>query len=82
MTSWRQRRSWSTHSILDDNAKSKVIGSDEDPAQAQQALSTDNTIVFFEDGEYVGDLTITGEDVILFGQGIDEPSVGTTTTVS
>lgn len=52
-----------------------VIGSDEDPAQAQQALSTDNTIVFFENGEYVGDLTITGEDVILFGEGIEEPSV-------
>lgn len=49
-----------------------VIGSDEDPAQA---LSTDNTIVFFENGVHVGDLTITGEDVILFGEGIEEPSV-------
>ena len=40
-----------------------------------QALNTDDTIVFFEDGVHVGNLVIEGENVILFGEGFAEHSV-------
>lgn len=49
-----------------------VIGSDED---ATDALTTDDTIVFFEDGIHAGDLLIQAENVILFGEGFAEHSV-------
>jgi hypothetical protein len=49
-----------------------VIGTD---ADATDALATDGTVVFFEDGLHVGDLLIQGENVILFGEGFSERSV-------
>ena len=43
---------------------------------ATEALNTDGTIVFFEDGVHVGDLVIEGENVILFSNRFDgEPVV-------
>lgn len=43
---------------------------------ATEALNTDSTIVFFEDGIHVGDLVIEGGDVILYGDSFDgEPVV-------
>lgn len=50
-----------------------VIATDGD---ATEALSTDDTIVFFEDGVHVGDLVIAGGNVILFGDSFEgEPVV-------
>jgi hypothetical protein len=49
-----------------------VIGSDDD---ATDALATDDTIVFFEDGVHVGDLLVQGENVIFFGEGFSERAV-------
>jgi hypothetical protein len=39
------------------------------------ALSTNGNIVFFRNGTYRGDLLITGDDVILFGEGFSERQV-------
>jgi hypothetical protein len=44
-------------------------------ADATDALATDGTVVFFEDGIHVGNLLIQGEDVILFGEGFAERAV-------
>lgn len=50
-----------------------TIAADDD---ATEALNTDSTIVFFEDGVHVGDLVIEGTDVILYGNNFDgEPVV-------
>lgn len=50
-----------------------VIATDGD---AIEALNTDDTIVFFEDGIHVGNLVIEGENVILFGDSFEgEPVV-------
>jgi hypothetical protein len=45
-----------------------VIGTDVD---ATEALNTDDTIVFFEDGVHVGDLVIEGSNVILFADSFE-----------
>jgi hypothetical protein len=45
-----------------------VIATDGDAAEA---LNTDDTIVFFEDGVHVGDLVIEGGNVILFGDSFE-----------
>lgn len=44
-------------------------------ADATIALNTDNSIVFFEEGLHVGNLSIEGDNVILFGQGFPDTSV-------
>lgn len=44
-------------------------------ADATEALNTDDTIVFFEDGVHVGNLVIEGSNVTLFGEGFAEGSV-------
>jgi len=51
------------------------FATDADPAEVAEALGTDGNIVFFEDGVYTGDLMITGEDVIFFGEGLTERQV-------
>lgn len=38
-------------------------------------MGTDDGLVFFRTGSYVGDLTITGENVIFFGEGFAEREV-------
>lgn len=44
-------------------------------ADATEALNTDDTIVFFEDGIHAGSLVIQGSNVILFGEGFPDTSV-------
>jgi hypothetical protein len=45
------------------------------PADVELALATNANIVFFRNGRYVGDLLITGDDVIFFGEGFSERQV-------
>jgi hypothetical protein len=45
-----------------------VFDSRASPAAVAEALSTDGNIVFFRNGRFVGDLNISGSDVILFGE--------------
>ncbi len=52
-----------------------VFASDADPTDVAQALSTNGNIVFFRNGVYRGDLLITGDDVIFFGEGFTERQV-------
>lgn len=51
------------------------LGSDADADEVAEALGTDDSIVFFRTGSHVGDLTITGENVIFFGEGFAEREV-------
>jgi hypothetical protein len=51
------------------------LGSDADAGEVAEALGTDDSLVFFRTGSYVGDLTITGENVIFFGEGFAERDV-------
>jgi hypothetical protein len=51
------------------------FSSDADPAVVADALSTDGNIVFFENGTFVGDLLISGDDVIFFGEGFTDREV-------
>lgn len=46
-----------------------------DPADVQTALSGNGNIVFFRNGTFTGDLTVTGDDVIFFGEGFTERQV-------
>jgi hypothetical protein len=52
-----------------------VFASDANPADVSEALSTNGNIVFFENGTFVGDLEISGDDVIFFGEGFTERDV-------
>lgn len=45
-----------------------VLDSRASPPAVAEALSTDGNIVFFRNGRFVGDLNISGSDVILFGE--------------
>lgn len=45
-----------------------VLDSRSSPAAVSEALSTDGNIVFFRNGTFVGNLNISGSDVILFGE--------------
>ncbi len=45
-----------------------VLDSRSSPAAVADALSTDGNIVFFRNGTFVGNLNISGSDVILFGE--------------
>jgi hypothetical protein len=49
--------------------------SEADPTDVAEALSTDGNIVFFKNGVYSGDLLVTGDDVIFFGEGFTEHEV-------
>jgi hypothetical protein len=40
-----------------------------------EALDTNDNVVFFESGRFVGDLEITGDDVLFFGEGFTERAV-------
>ena len=53
----------------------KVFDTKADPQQVTDALSTDGNIVYFKNGTYQGDLEITGNDVIFFGEGFTERDV-------
>ena len=48
------------------------IPTESDPTEA---LNTDDTIVFFEDGVHFGNILIQGQNVIFFGEGFAEHSV-------
>lgn len=52
-----------------------VFNSNASPDAVAQALSTNHNIVFFQNGTYHGDLLITGDDVIFFGEGFAERQV-------
>jgi hypothetical protein len=45
------------------------------PDAIARALDTDSNIVFFKNGTYTGDLTITGDSVIFFGEGFTQRQV-------
>lgn len=46
-----------------------------DPAAIADALANNGNIVFFKNGTYTGNLLITGDDVIFFGEGFTERQV-------
>lgn len=52
-----------------------VFGSNARPDAVAEALSTNHNIVFFRNETYHGDLLITGDDVIFFGEGFAERQV-------
>jgi hypothetical protein len=52
-----------------------LFDTESDPATVADALSTNGNIVFFRNGTYRGNLLITGDDVIFFGEGFTERQV-------
>ncbi len=52
-----------------------VFSSNANPDAVTDALSTNGNIVFFRNGTFLGDLLITGDDVIFFGEGFTERQV-------
>ncbi len=52
-----------------------VFDSNANPDAVADALSTNGNIVFFRNGTFLGDLLITGDDVIFYGEGFTERQV-------